>query len=396
MTKSAPLSLVTIAVAVSAVCAGAWRVEAATYIQTDLVSDISGLATVTDPELMNSWGISHSGTSPFWISNQATNVATLYTVTGSTNVSKVNINPPSGFVSLVTNAPQGPTGQVANSNMSSFLVGNGGNNAFAHFIFAGLNGTISAWDTGTTAFVQPQATISGASYTGLAINQNQTRLYAANNAATTGSGINVFDSTFTPISLQLGPNAFIDPSLPAGLVPFNVQDINAKVYVTYAPAGHTNQTNASLGQGVVNVFDENGVFQQRLITNSNLAAPWGVALAPSSFGQFGGDLLVGNFSTLHSFIGAYNPTTGAFLGTIPIDLPPGIEPGGLWALEFGNGVSGGSPDTLYFSDGINAEADGLFGAIETPLPAALPLFATGIGGLGLLGWRRKRKARATS
>ena len=392
MTKSAPLSLVTIAVAVSAVCAGAWRVEAATYIQTDLVSDISGLATVTDPELMNSWGISHSGTSPFWISNQATNVATLYTVTGSTNVSKVNINPPSGFVSLVTNAPQGPTGQVANSNMSSFLVGNGGNNAFAHFIFAGLNGTISAWDTGTTAFVQPQATISGASYTGLAINQAQTRLYAANNAGT--GSINVFDSTFTPVNL--GSTAFVDPSLPAGLVPFNVQDINGKVYVTYAPAGHTNQTNAGLGQGVVNVFNEDGVFQQRLVTGGNLAAPWGVALAPSSFGMFGGDLLVGNFSFKNSFISAFDPTNGTLLGTIPIDLPPGIEPGGLWALEFGNGMAGGSPDTLYFTDGINGEADGLFGAIETPLPAALPLFATGICGLGLLGWRRKRKAQAVA
>jgi uncharacterized protein (TIGR03118 family) len=375
-----------------AVCAGAWRVEAAPYVQTDLVSDISGLATVTDPELMNSWGISHSATSPFWISNQATNVATLYTVTGSTNVSKVNINPPSGFVSLVTNAPQGPTGQVANTNMSSFLVGNGGNNAFAHFIFAGLNGTISAWDTGTTAFVQPQATISGASYTGLAINQNQTRLYAANNAGT--GSINVFDSTFAPVNL--GSAAFVDPNLPTGFVPFNVQDINGKVYVTYAPAGHTNQTNAGLGQGVVNVFNEDGVFQQRLVTGGNLAAPWGVALAPSSFGMFGGDLLVGNFSFKNSFISAFDPTNGTLLGTIPIDLPPGIEPGGLWALEFGNGMAGGSPDTLYFTDGINGEADGLFGAIETPLPAALPLFATGICGLGLLGWRRKRKAQAVA
>ena len=382
--------LVTMTIGMGVGCAAAWRAEAATYIQTDLVSDIPGLATVTDPELMNSWGISHSGTSPFWISDQANNVATLYTVTGSTTVSKVNINPPSGFVSLVTNAPQGPTGTVANSNMSSFLVGNGGNEAFAHFIFAGLNGTISAWDTGTTAFVQ--ATTTGASYTGLAVNQAQTRLYAANNAGTTGS-INVFDSTFAPVNLATG--AFTDPNLPAGLVPFNVQDINGNVYVTYAPAGHANQVSAGIGQGVVDVFNENGVFQQRLITGSQLAAPWGVALAPSSFGQFGGDLLVGNFSTLNSFIGAYNPTTGAFLGAISIDVG-GNNPGGLWALEFGNGVSGGSPDTLYFSDGINAEADGLFSAISTPLPAALPLFATGIGGLGLLGWRRKRKAQAVA
>ena len=379
------VSLVTIAI--SAFCAGAWRAEAASYFQTDLVSDIPGLATITDPELINSWGVSHSGTSPFWISDQGTSVATLYTVTGSTNVSKMIINPPSGFVAIPPGGTQGPTGQVNNSNTTSFLVGSGGNGAFAHFIFANLNGTISAWDTGTTAFIQ--ATTPGASYTGLAINQARTQLYAANNAAGT---IDVFSSTFTPVSL--GTNAFVDPNLPAELVPFNVQDINGKVYVTYAPAGHANQVSAGIGQGVVDVFNESGVLQQRLITGSQLAAPWGVALAPSSFGPFGGDLLVGNFSYLHSFISAFNPTTGAFLGTIPIDVGGSNTSGGLWALDFGIGGSNGSPNTLYFTDGINGEADGLFGAIDaTPIPATLPLFATGIGGLGLLGWRRKRKAQ---
>jgi uncharacterized protein (TIGR03118 family) len=176
---------------------------------------------------------------------------------GSTTVSKVNINQPSGFVAIPTSAsgPQGPTGTVGNLNGGSFPVSviSGGNGMAASFIFANLNGTISAWNTGTTAFVQ--ATTAGASYTGLAINQAQTRLYAANGA---GGSINVFDNTFAAVNL--GANAFIDPNLPSGLVPFNVQDINGKVYVTYAPAGHTAQTTASLGQGVVNVFDENGVF----------------------------------------------------------------------------------------------------------------------------------------
>jgi uncharacterized protein (TIGR03118 family) len=381
------LVLVTI---ISVVCVGAWRADAAPYVQTDLVSDIPGLggAPITDPELRNSWGLTETATSPFWISDQGVNAATLYGVAGSTNVSKVNINPPAGFVAIPSTAsgPQGPTGTVSNSNTASFLVGNGGNNGSAHFIFANLNGTISAWDTGTTAFIQ--ATTPGASYTGLAVNTAQTRLYAANGA---GSGsVNVFDSTFSP--MNLGAGAFVDPNLPSGYVPFNVQDIGGKVYVTYAPAGRPNQTGASLGQGLVNVFDENGVFQQRLIsTGSNLAAPWGIALAPSSFGQFGGDLLVGNFSYMHSFISAFDPMTGALLGMIPIDVD-GQTPGGLWALMFGNGVSGGSPNTLYFTDGINGETDGLFGAINTtaPLPAALPLFATGIGALGLLGWRRKK------
>jgi uncharacterized protein (TIGR03118 family) len=214
-------------------------------------------------------------------------------------------------------------------------------------------------------------------------------LYAANNAG--AGGINVFNSSFAPVTLPGMP--FVDPNPPAGLIPFNVQDIGGKVYVTYAPAGCTNQINATPGMGAIDVFDENGVFQQRLVTGGQLAAPWGLALAPASFGQFGGDLLVGNRSSVASEINAFDPTTGVFKGTIPIDI--GSNTGAaLWALIFGNGGNGGDPNTLYFADGINGEVNGLFGAIQvvTPIPAALPLFATGLAGLGLLGWRRKRAA----
>ena len=375
-------SLVAIFIAVSAVCYGASRADADTFIQTNLVSDIPGLATITDLNLKNPWGVSETGMSPFWSSNQATNTATLYTVTGSTNVSKVNINPPNGFVAIVG----GPTGQVANVNTSSFPVGNGGDGMSAHFIFSNLNGTISAWDKQpSNAFVQPQATTANAVFTGLAINSAQTRLYAANNAGT--GGISVFNSSFAPVTLA---GNFVDPTLPAGFVPFNVQDIGGKVYVTYAPSGRTNQINATLGMGFVSVFDENGNFQQRLVSGGQLAAPWGIALAPASFGQFGGDLLVGNRSSVASEINAFDPTTGVFKGTIPIDI--GSNTGAaLWALMFGNGAAGGDRNTLYFADGINGEVNGLIGAIQTPIPAALPLFATGLFGLGLLGWRRKRK-----
>ena len=236
---------------------------------------------------------------------------------------------------------------MSNANTASFLVGNGGNGASAHFVFANLNGTISAWDTGATSFVQ--ATTPGAVYTGLAVNSAQTRLYAANDAG--AGGISVFNAGFAPVSL---PGAFADPNLPAGLVPFNVQDIGGKVYVTYAPAGRTAQEAATAGTGVVDVYDENGNFLQRLITGSQLAAPWGIALAPAGFGVFGGDLLVGNFSYADSGIDAYDPGTGAFLGSIPIDAGSN-SPGGLWALSFGNGGTGGSPNTLYVADGINSE-----------------------------------------
>jgi len=172
------------------------------------------------------------------------------TVTGQTTVSTVALT-----VAIPTTAtgPQGPTGQVSNANTSSFPVGDGGNDAFAHFIFANLNGTISAWDAGTTAFIQ--ATTTGASYTGLAINQAQTQLYAANDAGT--GSINVFNSSFAPVSLS---GTFVDPNLPAGYVPFNVQDIGGKIYVTYAPAGHAGRVAATAGMGTVDVFDESGTF----------------------------------------------------------------------------------------------------------------------------------------
>ncbi len=376
-------SMMALMVGAGSVLAMTGHAFASPYEQTDLVSDIPGLATITDPQLVNPWGVSFSATGPFWVSNQGTNNSTLYSVSGSTSVSKVNINPPSGFVMIPTTAtgPQGPTGQISNSNTASFLVGNGGNGGAAHFVFDNLNGTISAWSTGTTSFVQ--ATTPGAVYTGLAVNSTQTMLYAANSAGT--GGINVFNSSFAPVTAAGG---FVDPNLPAGLVPFNVEDIGGKVYVTYAPSGRANQVDATAGQGVVDVFDENGNFLERLITGSQLAAPWGLALAPASFGEFGGDLLVGNFSFADSEINAFDPTTGALLGTIGID-DGGNAPGGLWSLAFGNGGTGGSSNTLYISDGLNGEADGLFAAITVPEPSSLALLGLAVALCGVRAMRRR-------
>ena len=347
--------------AVTAFCAGALRADElkeAKLAQTNLVSDIPGLATVTDASLKNPWGVSHSPTSPFWVSNQGTSTATLYMVTDETNVSKVNINPPAGFVLIPKTAagPQGPTGQVNNTNNSSFPVNNGGDGKFAHFIFADLNGNVYAWDKGTTAFPQAAGT-TGTVYTGLAINGAQTRLYAAN---TSLGRIDVFDSSFNPVSL--GSGAFVDPSLPKGLVPFNVQDIGGDVYVVYAPPGRANEIIADHGQGAVAILDEDGNFIKELVVGSNLAAPWGITMAPPGFRRFSNDVLVGNFSFKHSEINAFIPSNGKLHGTIPIDTG-GNQPGGLWAIEFGVGGNNGSPDVLYFADGINGEADGLFGAI---------------------------------
>jgi len=354
----------------------------AQYAQTNLVSSVPGLATITDPRLVNPWGISRSATSPFWTSDQFTSSSTLYAITGATNVTQVLGINANGFVAIPMTAggPQGPTGQVNNGNTASFQLVPGNPSTSARFLFANLNGTISGWAGGLSSSIEVMTT--GAVYTGLAIDSAGTRLYAADSA---GGAIHVFDSTFAPVN---GPG-FTDPSLPSGFVPFNVQDIGGKVYVTYAPAGLPAQRGATPGQGFVSVFDESGGFLQRLISGSQLAAPWGLALAPAGFGPFGGDLLVGNFSFAHSGINAFDPTTGTFKGSIAIDPGAGNTPGGLWGLMFGSGAgSGGDANTLYFADGINGETAGLFGAVAAvPEPEVMTLFGVG---LALLGWRRRR------
>jgi uncharacterized protein (TIGR03118 family) len=371
------------AIAASLVAAMSGSAQAGPFVQTNLVSNISGLATLTDASLANPWGFSHSAGSPFWISDQGTNIATLYAVTGQTNVSKVNIAP-NGFVAIPATAsgPQGPTGQVNNTNNTSFLVGNGGNGMRASFIFGDLNGNISAWNTGATAFNQASAT---GAITGLSINTAQTQLYAAS----TGGGIQAFNSAFGAVSLG---SAFTTPTQIAtlGLVPFNVKDISGKVYVTYAPSGRPAQIAATGGMGAVAIFDEAGTLQNFFLSNQ-LASPWGLALAPSQFGQFAGDLLVGNFSFVKSEINAFDPLTGTFVGTIPIDT--GIATaGGLWEIGFGIGGNNGDSNTLYFNDGINGEKDGLFAAITfVPEPFTLSIFGAGLAGTAFLRRRRRKK-----
>lgn len=319
MTRFLPLkSVATTAIALGALCASARLAEAATYLQTNLVSDIPGLAALTDPNPTNTWGVSHLPGSPFWISNQGTNTVSLYTVTGSTGLAAANFFP-QNFADIPTSGvgPQGLTGQVANSSTSFGIAGGP-----ALFIFASLNGTVSAWNLSNINHTTNAATIEwttpGALYTGLAINEANSMLYAADGA--TGA-IDVFNSSFKPVSL--GAGAFATPSAISanGLVPFNFDDIGGSVYVNYAPTGHTAQTQAAPGQGAVAVFNESGVLQKSML-DGNLAAPWGVALAPTTFGKFGGDLLVGNFSFFNSEINAFNPTTDAFQGSISINDGP--------------------------------------------------------------------------
>jgi uncharacterized protein (TIGR03118 family) len=383
-------------VALGALCAGAGTAQAQ-FKQTDLVSDMPGLATTTDAMLKNPWGVSFANGSPIWISDQGTQTSPLFSVKGSTGLTgpeplfTVNI-PPAGV--------SGPTGTVGNASGSGFDVSkaSGGNGKSAAFIFANLNGSIAAWNGTPLTQAFTQTSVAGASFTGLAINSTDTRLFAANDAG--AGGIDVFNRSFNLESL--GANAFKTPTAisAAGLVPFDVKDIGGNVFVTYAPSGHIPQTKATAGEGAVAEFSESGKFESMSTpgADSKLASPWGIALAPMSFGKLGGDLLVGNFSFVPGVadvINAFNPTTWAFEGSIDVNPGKGDTPGGLWSLAFGGGGSDGTPNTLFFTDGINGEKDGLFGSITAvPEPSTWAMMLVGFGGLALFAARRRRGALA--
>jgi len=341
------------------------------FNQTNLVSSVAGMGGgMPDASLINPWGSSSSSTSPIWVSDQGTGLSTLYNPNASPIKQGLIVTIPGSVV------PSGPTGQVNNADTATtdFTIPGPSGPARSIFLFATLDGRIVGWSpasNGGTSTALTATTVTGAAFTGLAQGSvgSTFYLYAADFTGTTGAhGIDVFDPTFTNVSGTTFAGKFTDPNAVAGYLPYNITLLNGNLFVAYAqPSGIV-----TTGGGYIDEFDTSGNFISRVYTDTtgtNLKGPWGMAIAPSGFGSFGGDLLVGSFGNAAATAG--NGTiTVLDLATTPATLvgtlssPNGtIANAGLWSLILGNGHSGGTSGTLYFTAGIDGQTQGLFGAI---------------------------------
>jgi uncharacterized protein (TIGR03118 family) len=362
------------------------------YVQTDLVSNTSGVAPVTDPQLVNAWGLSRSSSSVWWVSDEKTGFATLYNGAGTKQSLVVTI-PPADPANKQT--PTGsPTGTIFNSSPTDFLLAA---KTPATFLFATHDGAIAAWNANlnlaagqkapsTHAEIVAKGT-KGSAYTGLtSVQINGKRfLYAANFAL---GRVDVFNNAFQPVKLQHDDSdrfgfdqdrfgrenkPFTDEFLPANFSPFNVQAIGNDIVVTYALHDEGSAAEiAGPGLGFVDLYSAEGKLLQRFEHGDFLNAPWGVALAPLDFGRFSHDLLVGQFAgagTTQSsgFIAAYDLATGKFEGLLEDATGKPLAINGIWSLSPAN-VAPANADAaaqpaaqVYFTAGPNGATQGLFG-----------------------------------
>jgi len=341
------IALATGLLSLSAIGAGAGAGKTA-FTQTNLVSNRTDQgAAVIDPSLQNPWGISAGPATPMWVSDNGAGVTTLYGGNGSKVPLTVVIPPGAGSS---TGTLGTPTGTVFNGNSAEFLGD--------RFLFATEDGTIAGWQQayGTVAHTQVDNSLPapGAVYKGLAIGSTATgdRIYAANFR---GGAVDVFNGNYAPAG------SFTDPKIPANYAPFNVQNLGGVLYVTFAMRDATGHDDiAGQGHGFVDAFDTNGNLLRRLVSHGRLDSPWGLAIAPASFGDFAGDLLVGNFG--NGRINAYTLDKGNFRGELTRTNGAPVSIDGLWALQVGNAAA--DTNAVYFTAGINGEADGLFGTVK--------------------------------
>jgi uncharacterized protein (TIGR03118 family) len=340
--------------------------------QTNLVSDGTPPAPNTDTHLVNPWDIAYGPNTSFWVTDNKTGVATLYDGSGVPQPSSpgtplvVTIPPPTG-----KSGPSSPSGVVFNTDSTGFVITSGAASAPATFLFATQDGTISGWNAtvppppvSTQAILAVDRSAFGASFTGLALANTGgvTRLYAADFRL---GSIDVFNDAFALVG------SFTDASIPPGFSPFGIKNINGDLYVTYARPDISGRAPITgLGQGFVDIFAPDGTLINRLASNAPLNAPYGLALAPSNFGQFSNDLLVGNNGD--GRINAFDPNTGEFKGAFFDATNTVISIAGLHALTFGSGQGAGATNTLYFASGPGGGAHGLVGSFSaTPNTAVI-------------------------
>jgi uncharacterized protein (TIGR03118 family) len=342
--RLAGLALLAALVAVIAGPAQARR-QANVFAVTQQATDAS------DASLVNAWGLVAGPTTPWWTANNGTSTSTLYTGTGAKQA-------------LTVSAPGGPTGMVFNGNTSDFVVSQGGKTGAARFLFATEGGTILGWSpavNGTVAIPGVDRSGQGAVYKGLATASD--RLYATDfhNAR-----VDVFDASFAPVTAP-----FKDSRIPKGYAPFGIQAIGGNIFVTYAKQDPQRKDDVpGGGRGYVDEYSPDGQLLARVASggrrNAPPDAPWGLALAPASFGLFAGDLLIGNFG--NGRISAYQDRGGGhwvYKGQLRLGDGTLVTIDGLWGIEFGNDSAAGPSSSLYFTAGPGDEKHGAFGAIAT-------------------------------
>jgi uncharacterized protein (TIGR03118 family) len=322
------------------------------YTVTPLVSDQSGEAPVTDPDLVNAWGLAAGPTSPWWVANNGTNTSTLYEGGGTK-------------LGLVVRVGGAPTGTVFNGG-SNFVVSDGTHMGPSVFLFATESGLIRGWNPGvpppppsTKAFTVANRQHVDAEYKGLAIASTSSgdRLYATDFH---NGRVDVFDGNFNLLQTK---GDFVDPDISGKYAPFGIQNLGGNIFVTYAKVGSSGDDVSGHGHGFVDEYDTSGNLIARVGTHGALNSPWGLAMARSDFGQFSGDLLVGNFG--NGKINAFSWSGGAWQRDGKLKMANGhvLKIDGLWALGFGNGRASGATNSLYFTAGPDDESHGLFGKV---------------------------------
>jgi uncharacterized protein (TIGR03118 family) len=310
----------------------------------NLVSDTA------DATLVNGWGLSAGPTTPWWVSDNGKNATTLYSGTGAKQA-------------LTVAVPGAPTGTVFNGSATDFVISQNGKTGAARFLFATEGGTILGWSpavNGATAIPGVDRSASGAVYKGLTTAND--RLYATDFH---NNRVDVFDASFNPVTTA----PFKDPKLPKGYAPFGIQALAGSIFVTYAKQDAAKHDDVpGNGFGYVDQYTPDGQLVARVASggrkNAPPNAPWGLALAPSSFGVFSGDLLIGNFG--NGRVSAYQDRGGGkwvFKGQLRHGDQTLVEIDGLWAIAFGNGAAAGPATTLYFAAGPVGETHGLFGSV---------------------------------